>query len=436
MQWVAGVCLATAQPEKPNIVFIFIDDLSYGDVGSFGCTDLSTPNIDLLAESGVKCTNAYAVMPVCTPSRAGTMTGLYPQSFGLNGNMHRGTPIPEDHPTMAEAMRDAGYVTGMVGRWDLGSKEQGPLQEGFMEVARRSFIDEDSPLNELSDYPTTYYQEDEVYWTDRQGDEVVDFIDRHKDEPFFLYYAPLAVHSPVEEVPEHYMESIQGVDDERRRELGGTLLAVDYVVGRIMQALEDNNLERNTLVILSSDNGGFDGDSARHYPSQGGKGTEWDGGVHIPTVASWPGTIPAGTEYDGLMSTLDFYPTFVAAAGEQPPERCDGRNALPFLTGKEKGDLHDYLYFRYVARHVCLDAVRHGQWRLLRTRNDAFWRLYDLSTDPAEAHDVAQEHPDVVRELATHFAQWATQLPDYSGVYRGEGGEYPRGIGWATASDQ
>jgi hypothetical protein len=193
----------TARKRRPNVIALFIDDLAYGDIGAFGCPDIPTPHIDSLARDGVRCTNGYTICPVCSPSRTALMTGRYPQEFGVNGNTDRGASIPDDHPILAEFMRDAGYFTGMVGRWDIGSERQGPLDRGFMEVGRRSFIRAEK---RASPKGPTYYQQDGVYWTERQGNEMADFVTRHKNEPFFLYFCPLAIHSPVQEAPQKYLD--------------------------------------------------------------------------------------------------------------------------------------------------------------------------------------------------------------------------------------
>ena len=194
--------LHAAEASRPNIIVMLIDDLGYGDVGAFGCPDIPTPHIDSLARDGVRCLNGYTLCPVCSPSRAGLTTGLYPQRFRVNGNLNRGEPIPADHPTLAECLRDAGYVTGMVGRWDLGDAKQGPLDRGFREVAKRP------PGNPKVAGSPTYLGKDGTYWTEIQGGELADFIERHQQERFFLYFAPLAVHSPVEDVPAKYLERV------------------------------------------------------------------------------------------------------------------------------------------------------------------------------------------------------------------------------------
>jgi len=237
-----------------------IDDLGYGDLGSFGCRDIPTPHMDSLAANGVRCTNSYVTNPPCSPSRCCVMTGMYIQRFGKSG-MARGLPIPEDHPTMAEFMRDAGYVTGMIGKWDIGSREQGPLDRGFMEVARSA----------PSRKPFICLRPDgsEVFRTDLDGDYMAEFVERNKDKPFFLYFSPNAI-------------------------------------------------------LLTGDNGPNLAEQGSAEPYRGGKGqgTQLEGWVHTPTIISWPAGIPSGKIYDGLMCTMDFYATVAAVADKPLPKRC------------------------------------------------------------------------------------------------------------------
>jgi arylsulfatase A len=193
------------EPARPNIVLILADDLGFGDIGAFGCPDIPTPNIDRLVAEGLRMDCAFAPMPVCSPSRSGIMTGLYPQRFGMKGNDQRGTPIPPDHPTLAETLRTSGYETAMVGRWDLGSLEQGPLDRGFETVAGRDTCKKSAAASPSG---VTYMQKDGSYWTDRQADQVEEFVRRERSLPFLLYFAPLAVHFPVEEAPQHYLDRV------------------------------------------------------------------------------------------------------------------------------------------------------------------------------------------------------------------------------------
>lgn len=429
-----------AKEKQPNIILMLIDDLGYGDIGAFGCPDIPTPNIDRIVNQGVKCRYAYTPSPICMPSRAGIMMGMYPQRFGVHGLDDRGDSIPKDHPTLAEMLRQVGYHTGMVGRWDMGSFEQGPLDRGFMEVARRSFLAKDHPLQKLSDYKTTYYQQDAVYWTERQAKEMVEFVSKRAEQPFFLYFAPLAVHQPAEEVPREYIEGLDHIPSMKRRYLAGTLVALDQAIGKLLDALEKEGLDQNTLIIFTSDNGGNSTkDDARNYPGKGGKATEWDGGCRVPTAFCWKGTLPAGKTYDGLISLLDIYATAAAVSGAQLPKDADGVNLMPYLTGKKEGPPHQALFFSWIEREgpkfagirVRVEAVRSDRWRLLKTKDQPHWRLYDIWKDPVEEHNVASLHPQIVQKLAAEFERWSQANLPPSGP-RSRQGRVPRGIGWAT----
>lgn len=235
-----GAIAHADETRKPNIIALLIDDLGYGDVGAFGCPDIPTPQIDSLARDGVRCLNGYTVCPVCSPSRAGLTTGLNPQRFRMNGNLNCGEPIPASHPALAECLRDAGYVTGMVGRWDLGDAQQGPLERGFCDVAKRP-----PGKSKVAGSPT-YLGKDGTYWTDLQGGELANFIERHQQEPFFLYFAPLAVHSPVEDVPPKYLDRVPASIKGPRRFLAGTLIALDDAIGKCLAQLRKSGLDDNT----------------------------------------------------------------------------------------------------------------------------------------------------------------------------------------------
>ena len=418
---------------KPNVIIIFIDDLAYGELGSFGCPDIPTPHMDSLATNGVKCTNSYITNPPCSPSRCCIMTGMYTQKFGKYG-MARGLPIPEDHPTMAEFMREAGYVTGHIGKWDIGSKGQGPLDRGFAQVSRKP------PMVSGTHYIYIKQDESEGFLTDLDGEYLVEFVENNKDKSFFLYYSPFAIHEPNSESPEHYQARSTATGG--RRELAGNLIAVDEAVGRLLAALKTHDLERDTLILLTGDNGGTPSDS-RPDPYRGGKGdgTQYEGWVRVPTIISWPGRIPSGKTYDGLICTRDFYATAAAVAGKDLPGRCDGENLLPYLRGRKTGDAHEELYWcnddPKDAPRRWLKAVRWKQWRLIKY--DDGWRLFDLVADPREENDLTAEHPDVVSDMRTRYDAWVDTLPPIIPWGKGDGdggGRTPSGYGWATDADE
>lgn len=403
---VTGFGMSFAQ-EKPNVVLMFIDDLGYGDTGPFGSQDIPTPNLDQLAREGVVLTQSYITNPPCCPSRSSLMMGMYGQHFGKYG-MSRGLPIPEDKPTMAEFMRDHGYVTGQVGKWDLGSKLQGPSARGFMEVAHKP------PVGRSKFYCTT--KDGKTAWlTDVNGDQMVEFIDRNKEKPFFMYWSPEAVHSPHKDVPERLSNRTTAADDKRRR-LGGGIVAVDDQLGKLLEVLKKHKLRERTLVIFSSDNGANVGEGGTSTPYRGGKGkgTQQIGWTLIPTVISWPGTIAQGKRYDGLSCTLDFYATMAAAVGKPRPENLDGVNLLPYLKGEKTGDAHESILWLNNqpddAPRRWLVAARWKQYRLYKYKETDPWQLFDLEKDPREEKDVAGEFPEVVKTMAAQHAEWKKTL--------------------------
>lgn len=447
---------AKASPARtlPNVVLIYIDDLGYGDVGCYGCRDIPTPNIDRLAAEGVRFTASYIPNPPCCPSRCGLMMGQYAQRFGKYG-MSRGLPIPEDRPTLARFLRGRGYVTGQIGKWDIGTRLQGPLQVGFTEVAKNP-PKKKYTRKELAGLPenlrkqfarkggkSKYFcinEAGETMWlTDYDGDLMAGFIDRHKDEPFFLYWSPEAVHSPSIEAPERLMERTQA--GGKRRKLAGAIVSVDDQVGKLLSVLKEQGLRKNTLVIFSSDNGanGGEGGSSTPYTGGKGKGTQKEGWVRVPTIFSMPGTLPEGKQYDGLIANFDFYSTIAALAGGPIPEHCDGVDLFPYLTGERTGDAHEYLFWLNnepgdaVRRHLI--AVRWKDWRLYKKYERDRWQLFDLKSDPREEHDLAAKHPDIVKRMAAQHAAWTKTLAPLGTIPEIRDGApiVPTGHGWASA---
>ena len=408
--------------QKPNVVILFIDDLGFGDLGCFGNQRIPTPNIDSLAKQGVKCTMSYITNPPCSPSRCSLMTGMYAQRFGKSG-MARGLPIPEDHPTMAEFMRDAGYVTGQVGKWDIGAVGQGPHQRGFMEVARSA------PGHQ---YDRKREDGSPVYLTDLDGDYMAEFVERNADRPFFLYFSPFAVHSKVKNTPQHYRDRIPGGNGTAYE---GAVVAVDDAVGKLLSQLRKHHLEKNTLILFTGDNGANIQEGGSSAPYRGGKGpyTQMEGWVHTPTIVTWPAVLPNGTTFGGMMGTIDFYATIAAAAGQPLPDRCDGENLLPYLKGEKSGDVHEYIFWHNAdptdAPRRNLYAVRWKQWRLIKQKEN--WRLFDLRNDPQETKDQAAAQPRVVANMIKHYDAFVATLPPLkpSADYKG-GGQVPKGWDW------
>jgi arylsulfatase A-like enzyme len=431
---------------SPNVVLIYIDDLGYGDLGCYDCKDIPTPNIDRLAAEGVRFLASYITNPPCCPSRCSLMMGQYGQRFGKYG-MSRGLAIPEDRPTLARFMRDSGYATGQIGKWDIGTKRQGPLNVGFMEVAKsppkRNYTKAELaqlPKNQKKPKRTSKYfcvnEAGETMWlTDYDGDSIVNFVERHKEEPFFLY-------SPSTEAPERLMKRTTA--EGKRRKLAGAIVSVDDQVGKLMNALKKHGLRKNTLVIFSSDNGANGGEGGSSAPYTGGKGlgTQKEGWVRVPTIFSMPGTLPQGKQHDGLIANFDFYSTIAALAGQPIPKHCDGVDLFPYLKGERTGEAHEYLFWLNnepgdaVRRHLI--AVRWEDWRLYRKYEKDPWQLFDLKSDPKEETNLAVKHPGIVKQMAAKHAAWSKTLAPLGKIPKLSAADpiIPTGHGWAIASDK
>lgn len=451
--------IGKSRKKRPNILIIYIDDLALGDVGAYGCPDPSTANIDSLARDGVKLTNAYTINTPCSPSRTGLMMGMYTQRFGKY-NLSRGVPIPDDKPTLAETLRDAGYTTGIVGmeKWDIGRWDQGPLDRGFTEAGMHP------PRVEGKEYfggGASYIGIDGSYLTEVEGEYVIDFIDRHTNDenPFFMYFVPLAVHIPNTEVPKKYLKRLypkhKAKKYSKRQYLRATLLALDDQIGLILKKLRDMGIEKETLIMFSSDNGGDPCAGYRPLPYRGGKSCgvgrsnmQWEGNYRMPTILTFPGTLPAGKEYHHMASTLDFYATAAAVANTKLPDHCEGKNLLPLLQGKTKPNTDDALFWNThnseIARWKQWRLVKFNKGPLLKFDKHQNWRLYNIETDPKETTDLAKKHPEVVKEMAKRYQNWLSQMPApcdpvippkhiYPYTVKGNHARRPFGRGWMTA---
>ena len=409
-----------AEPgRKPNILLIVADDLGYGDLGVQGCQDVPTPNIDSLAKNGIRFTSGYVSCPVCSPTRAGLMTGRYQQRFG-----HEFNPGPpraastdfglslQETPLPAR-LKSLGYATGMFGKWHLGYKpEFHPLKRGFDEYlgflgGAHSYLDNREGGNAIlrGNDPI----EQVTYTTDMFGEGAAAFIEKNKDKPFFVYLPFNAVHMPLQ-ATDKYLQRFRGViKDQKRRTYAAMLSAMDDNVGRVLAKLREHGLEENTLIFFLSDNGGPTlATTSRNDPLRGYKGQVLEGGIRIPYIIQWKGHLPAGTVCDQPVISLDIHPTAVAAAGGalSPDWKLDGVNLLPFLMGEKAGAPHEVLFWRYGPQH----AVRKGDWKLLAQGRQAAPQLYNLARDIGEAHDLAAEEPGKVKELQAAYDQWNAQL--------------------------
>lgn len=397
--------------DKPNIIVFLADDLGYADIGVNGCRDIPTPHVDSIANNGVRFTDGYAAHPVCSPSRAALMSGLYQHRFGFE---HNSGPerfaaanfgMPRDVPSLAEKLKAAGYATGMVGKWHIGFKNGlRPHERGFdYHYGFLSGAHSYTPGQRDSDPILRNGQpvEPTKYLTDEFADEAVGFIDRSKEKPFFLYVAFNAVHSPLDEnkCAERF-PTLTG----KRKTYAGMLSALDNAVGRVLTKVRERGEEPNTLVFFYSDNGGPTLETtSRNDPLRGYKGQMFEGGIRVPFLMQWKERIPAGQTYREPVMGFDCHATALAAAGVTVPdrERLDGVDLIPFVTGKQTGRPHERLFWRSGPQH----AARVGDWKLVHTRTEPPM-LFDLKEDLRERHNLASSHPDKLKELQSAFAEW------------------------------
>ena len=410
--------LVTAAPRKPNIIVIVADDLGWADLGIQGCKDIPTPNIDSLAKNGARFTNGYVSCPVCSPTRAGLMTGRYQQRFGheLNpGPAAEASPefgLPLDQTTLANRLKTRGYATGMVGKWHLGYRpEYHPMRRGFDEFfgflggAHRyddALADQANPI-----LKGTKPVDEKEYLTDAFAREALAFVDRRRNNPFFLYWTFNAVHAPMFNPEKYSKRFTDTIANPLRRTFAGMLTAMDEAVGRMLSKLREYKLENDTLLFFISDNGGpTPGNTSSNAPLRGTKATVWEGGIRVPYIVQWRGTIKPNTVIDHPVISLDIHPTAVAASGgETSAAGLDGVDLLPLLTGKSKVAPHPVLYWRFGAQR----AIRKGPWKLLKQANEE-WQLYQLQSDISEQHNLASSMSEKREELEADYEAWDKQL--------------------------
>lgn len=409
-------CYGAEAAPRPNILVIVGDDMGYADLGVHGCKDIPTPHLDSLAQSGVRFASGYVSGPYCSPTRAGLLTGRYQTRFGHEFNPANGPNVglPLTETTMADRLKSAGYRTALVGKWHLGIGTRHPQKRGFDEFF--GFLggahDYFNPIGVLRG---TKPAGDKTYLTDALAREAVGFIDRNKAQPFFLYLAFNAVHTPMQ-ADDPRLKKFAAITDPKRRTYAAMMSAMDDAVGDVVKKLKDEKLIEKTLVTFISDNGGptMKGttiNASINTPFRGSKRTTLEGGVRVPFFVSWPGQIPTGLADDRPVIQLDLLPTALAATGvEVKPEwKLEGVNLLPYLTGKNKSTPHDSLYWRFGSQM----AIRKGDWKLVKydlaTENKTGTsptKLYNLKDDIGEANDLAAKHPETVKELQAAWDQW------------------------------
>jgi uncharacterized sulfatase len=472
VEWTVGSDPQGRPPAErpPNIVLILADDLGWNDLtfgggGVAGGTE-PTPHIDSIAAEGVNFTNGYAANGTCAPSRAAIMSGRYGTRFGFEftptppgmmsivphlggGTNERLRPpimnedvetipfeemgMPPSEITIAELLAEQGYQTGHIGKWHLGrAGGMAPHEQGFDEsllMASGLYLPEDSPdvVNSKQDFDpidrflwagmryAASFNEGEAfepagYLTDYYTDEAVKFIDANKDRPFFLYLAHWAPHTPLQATRADY-DALSHIENHRERVYAAMILALDRGVGRVLEALERNGLENDTLVLFTSDNGGagYIGLPDVNDPFRGWKITLFEGGIHVPFFAKWPARIPAGSALDAPVHHFDLYATVAAAADAPLPtdRKMDGVDLLPFVRGEADGVPHEALFWR---SGTSQSALVNG-WKLNVSDPPGRAWLFDLNTDPNEQHDLAAERPDKFAELQAALAAHNAEQP-------------------------
>lgn len=443
--------------DRPNVIFIVVDDLGYGELSCYGGRDVATPHIDSLAKHGIRFTSGYVTAPFCAASRAALLTGRYQTRFGFEfnpiGAMNSDPTIglPVDQRTLADLLREAGYATALIGKWHLGGTARfhpqrrgfdeffGFLHEGHYYVPppwnghvtwlRRKTLpnglsgrwispdqrsiwsthmgnsepayDTDNPLLRSSQ-PI----DEQSNLTDAFTREAEQFVARHRAQPFFLLLSFNAVHSPLQGM-DTYLEKFVHIENIHRRIFVSMLAHLDASVGRLLARVRDEGLEDRTLIVLLSDNGGPTRElTSSNAPLRGEKGQLLEGGIRVPLLAQWKGRLTAGHVESRMVSALDLFPTALAAADIRIPELLDGSNLLTKLSSSQKEPLRHRHYWRLGGQA----ALREGAWKIYRSRSDQAWQLVNVDEDPSEQINLAASHPVRVAALVSTWQKFNSEM--------------------------
>ncbi len=462
------LALVTTAAERPNVVFILVDDLGWSDLGCYGSTFHETPYIDRLASEGVRFTDAYAANPVCSPTRASIMTGKYPSRIKLTNHSGIAGPggptykliapqpigsLPLDEVTIAEALRDAGYQTAHVGKWHLQAhsqkdKKHFPEAHGFqVNIAGHNagqpgsfFYPYTHPKHTWSDVPGLEPGQDEEYLTDRLTDEAIRFIDDNREQPFFLNLWYYSVHTPIQAKPDKIAKyrakaaklpplAEPGIPEHdswhhARQDnpvYAAMLESLDENVGRLLTALQERGLDRRTIVMFMSDNGGLSTGTSKNAPTsclplRAGKGWVYEGGIRSPLLVKWPATTTPGATCEQPVISTDVYPTLLTMAGlpQRPTQHLDGIDLSPVLRSSQTTLNREAIYFHYPHYHHINSmgpsgAVRSGDYKLVERFETMTNELYNVRQDPGEQHDLSKTKPEVAARLRTLLHQWRAQ---------------------------
>jgi arylsulfatase A-like enzyme len=407
----------TEIPQRPNILFILADDLGYADLSSYGRPDYKTPVLDNMAKEGLKFTDAYASAPVCTPTRCAFMTGRYPHRLpvGLqeplpDGNMQLG--IPPDHPTIASLLKKTGYDTALIGKWHLGNMpEFGPNRHGFDEFfgingSSADYFTHNNNAGIFDLYENLTKSDQQGYLTDLFTDRAVAYLKRPHQRPFFLSLQYNAPHWPWEGPQDRALAANRAGTAGGSNDIYAEMVkSMDSGIGRVLDALRAANLERNTLVVFTSDNGGER--YSLNSPFQFQKMYLWEGGIRIPAIARWPGVVPAGKVTNQAVLSMDWSATFLDVAGAKadPAYPFDGESVMAVCAGKRPA-FDRTVFWRIRTRPQA--AARMGKWKYLKDGSTE--QLFDLMADPGEAVDLKSKQPDTFEKIRAEYLKWNSTM--------------------------
>jgi len=424
---------SAAANDKPNVIVIMTDDQGYADVGFNGSTQIRTPHIDRIAGEGTRFTSGYVSYPVCGPSRAGFLTGRYQGRFGFDRNptinpTARNAGISFGEKNIAEVLRPAGYTSGILGKWHMGTHpDQHPNKRGFdyfygFLSGGHRYFPEELTLEDLSEvtkkfewYNTRLLRNDkrvdtDEYLTDEISHEAVEFIKREKDGPFFLFVSYNAPHAPLQ-ASQEYLDRNMHIEGTRRRTYAAMITAVDDGVGHILDTIRDEGIDEDTIVFFLSDNGGpLEKNASDNGILRGGKGDPFEGGVRVPFAVRWPGQIPAGVDFDDPVISLDILATIVGEADidTSANKPLDGANLMPYLRDEVSGVPHDILFWRGFD-HKWI-AAREANNKVVRQRDSKM--LFDLENDISEANNLIKDNEKTHHGIERQMDTWNSEMID------------------------
>ncbi|RNL83260.1 arylsulfatase [Sinomicrobium pectinilyticum] len=462
---ISVILISCTQKEKtkekdtpPNVIIIFTDDQGYEDVGCFGSPDIKTPNLDQMAKEGIRLTSFYAAQPVCSASRAALLTGCYPNRIGIHNALmpDSETGLNPRETTMAEMLKARGYTTALYGKWHLGDDPDFmPNNQGFDDFFGIPFSNDMWPHHPqqgtVFDFdPLPLYQNkkiidtlnDQSMLTTQITEKAVDFIEKNRENPFFLYVA-----HPQPHVPLFVSDKFRGKSE--RGLYGDVIMEIDWSVGEILRALEEQQLDKNTLVIFTSDNGpwlSYGDHAGSAYPFREGKGTSWEGGQREPFIARFPGRLPENKTIGTPVMAIDLFPTIASLTNSPLPKHpIDGKDIWNIMTGKTDENPHEAYYFYYKVNE--LHGVRYKNWKLYFPHNYRTMEgqepgrggqpgeyryvdlpemeLYDLATDSAETRNIAAKHPEIVNKIVALANAKRQELGDNLLGIEGSGNRVP-----------